>query len=66
MAAVPSSKPPYSGKVTSRLTKAPISANPAHDARVFVTAQGQQHDAEGDRRPDGQAQQSHFYSSPTR
>ena len=38
--------------------------DPAHGLRLFVTAQRQQNDAEHNRHPYRQAQQSHFYYSP--
>ena len=33
---------------------------PAHSLRLFITAQGQQNNAERNRRPNGKAQHSHF------
>ena len=39
--------------------------HPAHHGRLFVTPQGQQHQAKNNWRPDSQAQQTHFFCSPT-
>jgi hypothetical protein len=48
------------GKVSRKLTTAPIKRKPTNDLCLIITPQRQQNNAERNRRPNRKAQQSHF------